>query len=114
MAQNEPCSIGCPWGDCMGWYVLLGALAAYGALNVLWAGLGWLLPGMRGCALVYMGMPDDGIRCRYRWLRGLGLIDCPLLAVTEEADSEEMEVCSREDLLSRLAWEAEKFGGTGT
>ena len=36
----------------MGWYVLLGTLAAYGALSALWAALGWLLPGLRGCALV--------------------------------------------------------------
>ena len=32
----------------MGWYVLLGTLAAYGALSALWAALGWLLPGLRG------------------------------------------------------------------
>lgn len=98
----------------MGWYVLLGALAAYGALSALWASLGWLLPGLRGCALVYMGTPGEGVRRRYRWLRGLGLMDCPLLAVTEQTQTEEMEVCSREKLLDRLAWEAERFGGAGT
>ena len=98
----------------MGWYVLVGALAAYGALSALWAGLGWLLPGLKGCAVVYMGRPGEGIRRRYRWLRGLGLIDCPFLAVTDGAQSEEMEVCGSETLLSRLAWEAERFGGTGT
>ena len=100
----------------MGWYVLLGALAAYGALSALWAMLGWLLPGVKGCALVHMGIPDEGIRCRYRWLRGLGLLDCPLIAVTREAwaAGRETEVCSREELVNRLAWEAERFGGTGT
>lgn len=99
----------------MGWYVLLGTLAAYGALSGLWALLGWLLPGVKGCALVYMGQPHEGIRCRYRWLRGLGLIDCPLIAVTErtEAAETEAEVCSREKLLSRLEWEAQRFGRTG-
>ena len=30
----------------MGLYVLIGFLSAYGALSVLWAALGWLLPGM--------------------------------------------------------------------
>ena len=98
----------------MGFYVLIGILAAYGALSVLWASLGWLLPGMKGCVLVYMGAPSEGIRRRYRWLRGLGLIDCPLLAVTEEAETEDIEVCGPENLLSRLAWGAERFGGTGT
>ena len=98
----------------MGWYVLLGFLAAYGALSALWAGLGWLLPGLRGCALVYMGRPCEGIRRRYRWLRGLGLLSCPLLAVTQDEETEEIEVCSRENLLDRLTWEAERFGGTGT
>ena len=98
----------------MGLYVLIGFLAAYGALSVLWAALGWLLPGMKGCVLVYLGRPGESICRRYRWLRGLGLMDCPLLAVTEEAETEEIEVCGPENLLSRLAWEAERFGGTGT
>ena len=98
----------------MVWYILLGTLAAYGALSAIWASLGWLLPGLRGFALVYMGTPEEGVCRRYRWLRGLGLISCPFLAVTENERSEEIEVCGREDLLDRLAWEAEQFGGTGT
>ena len=53
----------------MGFFVLIGFLAAYGALSVLWAGLGWLLPGMKGCAVVYMGTPNEGVCRRYRWLR---------------------------------------------
>ena len=98
----------------MGFFVLIGFLAAYGAVSVLWAGLGWLLPGLRGCALVYMGTPEEGVCRRYRWLRGLGLISCPFLAVTENERSEEIEVCGREELMERLDWEAERFGGTGT
>ena len=98
----------------MGFFVLLGFLAAYGALSALWAGLGWLLPGMKGCAVVYMGAPGEGIRRRYRWLRGLGLIDCPFIAVEGSEETEEVEVWGRDQLLDRLAWEAERFGGTGT
>ena len=98
----------------MGWYILLGFLSAYGALSALWAGLGWLLPGLKGCAVVYMGRPNEGICRRYRWLRGLGLFSCPLIAVTEGEETEEMEVCGRDNLLDRLKWEAERFGGTGT
>ena len=94
--------------------ILMGTLAAYGALSALWAALGWLLPGLRGCALVYAGTPEEGICRRYRWLRGLGLFSCPLIAVTEGEATEEIEVCSREELLARLTWEAERFGGTGT
>ena len=97
----------------MGWYILLGFLSAYGALSVLWASLGWLLPGLRGCALVCMGLPEEGVRRRYRWLRGLGLLECPFLAVTEE-ETEETEACSADQLLARLTREAERFGGTGT
>ena len=98
----------------MGFFILIGFLAAYGALSVLWAGLGWLLPGMKGCAVVYMGTPNEGVCRRYRWLRGLGLFSCPLIAVAEGEATEEIEVCSREELLARLTWEAERFGGTGT
>ena len=97
----------------MGWYVLLGALAAYGALSALWAVFGWLLPGLRGCVLVCIGLPEEGARRRYRWLRGLGLLECPFLAVTEE-ETEETEACSADQLLARLTREAERFGGTGT
>ena len=46
--------------------ILMGTLAAYGALSALWAALGWLLPGRRGCALVYAGTPEEGICRRYR------------------------------------------------
>ena len=98
----------------MGWYVLLGFLAAYGALSALWAGLGWLLPGLQGSALVYMGTPAEGIRRRYRWLRGLGLMNCPFLAVTEDGQTDDTESCGREELIARLTREAERFGGTGT
>ena len=97
----------------MGWYILLGFLSAYGALSVLWASLGWLLPGLRGCAVVYMGTPGEGMRRRWRWLRGLGLVNCPFLAVTKE-QTEDMEVCGREELIARLMREAERVGGTGT
>ena len=97
----------------MGWYILVGTLASYGALSALWAAFGWLLPGLRGCALVYIGAPSEGVRRRYRWLRGLGLINCPFLAVTQQPETEDTEVCSREELLTRLEWEAERFGGTG-
>ena len=100
----------------MVWYVLLGALAAFGALSILWATLGWLLPDGKGCALVCVGQPDIGVLSRWKWLRSLGLLRCPLVAVTEKkalyVDSE-IEQCSRADLLSRLEMERNRIHGTG-
>lgn len=91
-------------------------LAAAGVLSMLWAILGWLLPGAEGCVLVCIGLPNDGIRSRYRWLHGMGLLNCPLVAVAEDESvvGTETEICSREDLFARLEWEREQFDGTGT
>lgn len=97
-----------------GWFVL-GTLAAFGLLSVLWALLGWLLPGDRGCALVCWGIPDEGTLARLGWLRSLGLLHCPLLVVAEEGQAipPGTEICSGEALLSRLEWERNRFHGTG-
>lgn len=99
----------------MGWYILLGTLAAYGALSALWAVLGWLLPGAEGCALVCVGLPGEGLRRRYRWLYGMGLLKCPLIALCPEPvpEEKETEICSRDTLIARLEWEADRFHGTG-
>ena len=103
--KTHPAEIQYHRGEGMGWYILLGFLSAYGALSVLWASLGWLLPGLRGCAVVYMGTPGEGMRRRWRWLRGLGLVNCPFLAVTKE-QTEDMEVCGQEELIARLPFVA--------
>lgn len=99
----------------MAGYVILGTLAAFGLLSVLWALLGWLLPGGKGCALVCYGLPDEEILTRFRWLRSTGLLNCPLLVVAQDPGSfrEETEICSGEELLSRLEWERNRFNGTG-
>jgi len=98
----------------MAGYVLVGALAAFGLLSVLWAVLGWLLPDGKGMVLVCAGVPQEGILSRFRWLRGMGFLRCPLVAVTEEpveGHSRDYELCSREALLDRL--EQEHCHGTG-
>ena len=101
----------------MAGFILLGALAAFGLLSVLWACLGWLLPGGRGCVMVCLGMPDEGIVSRYKWLRGLGLFACPLLIVAEDAGAwqqiDGIELCEPEALLSRLELERKQIDGTG-
>ena len=95
------------------WHVIIGALAAYGLLGVLWALFGWLLPGGRGCAVCCFGMPDEGILWRYRWIQAMGLWQIPLLVIPEDdrTDEIQMELCGRENLISRL--EQERKHGTG-
>lgn len=98
------------------WYVILGMLASYGLLCALWALFGWILPDGEGCALCCVGMPEEGTLRRYRWLKNMGLLKVPLLVIAEEAQPvwEETEICSREELLSRLERERKKADGTGT
>lgn len=100
----------------MAGYFVIGVLAAVGCLSILWALLGWLLPDGRGCVLVCYGAPDPGICSRYRWLRGTGLLGCPLVAVDapREAAWEDMELCAGEELILRLKWERNQDYGTGT
>ena len=95
-------------------YVILGMLAAFGAYCAAWALFGWLLPGLRGCALVCWGRPQEEVLAGYRWLKSAGLVCCPLLIVAETAeDDRDMEICSGETLLSRLEMERKRFDGTG-
>lgn len=99
----------------MAGYGILILLAAFGLLSSLWAVLGWLLPGGRGMAMVCLGAPDEGMVSRYRWLRGLGLLRCPLL-VTEGGTwrhIDGMEICGPEELLHRLELERKQIDGTG-
>lgn len=100
----------------MVWYFLLATLAAIGLLSILWVFLGWLLPAGKGCALVCVGQPDIGVLSRWKWLQGMGLLKCPLIAVTETealyVDSE-IEQISREALLARLETERDQFDRTG-
>lgn len=94
--------------------VFLGAMAAFGVLSLLWAVLGWLLPGGKGGAVVCFGVPDTGLRIRVGWLRSLGLLQLPLIAVTEEMPPEgTTEYCSPGQLCARLEQERKYFHGTG-
>ena len=64
----------------MGWYVLLGSLAAFGMLCALWTLLGWMLPRGDGVLVVparHGRLPE--LR-GYLWLRSLGLLRCRLAA----------------------------------
>ncbi len=83
-AQKYSGGISYPEVEWMGWYLLVGALAAFGSLCALWALLGWLLPGGRGLTAVCFCGPGLGqlpaLR-RWCWLRDLGLIRGKLLIV---------------------------------
>lgn len=98
----------------MAGYIVIGTLAAFGALCLGWLLLGWLLPFGEGCAVVCFGRPDEGSLSRFRWLRNTGLLVCPMLAVDAPEQPEQgfVEYCSGEQLLLRL--ELERNHGTGT
>ena len=96
--------------------ILFGCLAFWGAVNVIWTVLGWLLP-KAPTMLLYL-CPDnrhpDGAIARYCWLRSLGLLHGPLVIVggCRRAEQEMLagtypgvEFCSPEDLPSRLELE---------
>ena len=91
---------------------IFAALAAWGLLSGLWAILGWLLPSGQGCVMVCYGEPDIGIISRWKWLTGLGLLRCPLIAVAA-GQTEETEISTGEELLCRLEMERNRFHGTG-
>lgn len=94
-------------------YVVIGALAAFGLMCVMWIGSGLFLPRICAGAAVLAGPLDreamDTAR-RWIWLREMGLLYSPLLAVKGTLTEVEenwlychgFEICSREEVLSRL------------
>lgn len=99
----------------MAGYVIVGTLAAMGLFCLVWAMICWLLPGGEGCAVVCYGPPRMEIFAVFKWLKGLGILNCPLIAVTEEryCHIDETESCSPEALLPRLIEERNRLDGTG-
>lgn len=100
----------------MAGYICFGALAAFGLLSVLWVLFGWLLPGSGEGWILFPGKPGKlHFVTRYLWLKGLGLVSCPLilmdLGLTEQErqwlSSKEIEIYSRDEVLSRLGIGAE-------
>ena len=94
--------------------MILGTLAAFGLFCAAWTLFGWLLPGLKGWALVCKGNPCEETFCRIKWLKAMGLLNCPLLIVAETGEfNPDVEICSGENLLSRLEMERNRFDGTG-
>ena len=99
----------------MAGYWLFGILAALGLLSVLWALFGFLLPAGQGSAVVYFGEPKIEDLAVFKWLKSLGILRCPLIAITEAHchHLEDIEICSPEALIPRLMEERKRFDGTG-
>lgn len=104
-------------------WIILTVLAAFGALCAMWALFGFLLPGQRGGAMVCVCRGDhreEQIIRHYGWLRDLGLFRAPLLLVdggmTEEEQArllkcrQGIEICTMEELSSRLEQERNRLG----
>ena len=97
--------------------VFLCILAGIGLMSILWSVFGILLPDIPGAVLLCAGIPQDVYLLRYRWLRSLGLLGCPLVMVTEEMPvviPEDTERISREEIITRLEQEWKNCHGTGT
>lgn len=108
----------------MAGYICVGMLAAFGALCALWCLFGWLLTGCRGGVLIYRGGSETDERFfvrRYLWLRGMGLLNCPLVLVAREPEEPERRwlerqgiiLCGPAELSARLGIGAEEIDGTG-
>ena len=97
----------------MAGYVIMGALAAFGLICVIWIGCGFFLPDCRGGIAVLSG-PLEGKSLvtarRWIWLREMGLLYSPLVVLEETVTDAErewlcchgFEICSRNALMQRL------------
>lgn len=100
----------------MAGYFLLAVLAAFGVLSVLWALFGWLLPVCREGWLLYPGRTGKlPFVYLYLWLRGMGLVKCPLILADfglgekerERLREKGIEIYSLKELPERLGIGAE-------
>ena len=104
----------------MAMWILVGMLAAFGALCVLWVLFGFLLPVQHGMVTVCLcrgqGQEEHLIR-RHRWLRDMGLTHSPLILIDGGLSEEErgrmarqgITICDLAELSARLEQEREKL-----
>lgn len=78
----------------MVWYFLIGTLAAFGFLSILWILYGCLLGSARGGVLVCLcnGSRETELLLRYSQLRGAGLLRCPLIFVDSTLTDREQQI----------------------
>ncbi len=98
------------------WQLLLSVFAAFGLVCALWAMFGFLLPVCREGWLLYPGRTGKLTFVQvYLWLRGMGLLRCPLiladlgLSETERKclENQGIEIYSPAELPQRLTIGAE-------
>lgn len=68
----------------MAWLLCIAVMASFGAMSILWAIFGWMLPGGAGGIIICFGEPgasETGFVRRYLFLRDLGLLNCPMILV---------------------------------
>lgn len=81
----------------MVWYFIVGALAAFGLLCILWILYGCLLGKARGGVLVCLcdGSREADLVLRYSQLRSIGLLRCPLVLLDSKLTQREQEILRR-------------------
>lgn len=107
----------------MAWMIVLGLLAAWGLLYVIWFLFGWLVSEKLSATTVVFRRNDqfaDGIILRWRWLRSMGLLCGKLIVVGQTiSDTErkilrdhypDVEFCSMEALPALLELERNHLG----
>ena len=110
----------------MAWAICIAVMAAFGALSMLWAFFGWMLPGSGEGLMLCRGtpgLPESGFIRRYLFLRDLGLIGSPLIIVDQGlADAERhwlqnrrcgIELLSPAEFAEWLELERNQIDGTG-
>ena len=107
----------------MATWIVLGVLAAFGALCALWTLLGLLLPIQHGAVTVCLcrgAGVDEYLLRRHRWLRDMGLIRDPLILLDDGLTETEKKrltqqgliICDMAELSARLEQEREKLDRT--
>ena len=104
-------------------YIIWGALALLGLFCALWGAFGWWFGCGKGGAMVCLcsgGQPETAQIIRYSWLRGMGLVRCPLLLVDSDLSQKEqqllckrypgIEFCGLAELPARLELERKRLG----
>ena len=101
----------------MAWYFVVGALAAFGLVCILWILDGCLLGRTKGGVLVCLcdGYREEALLLRYSQLRSAGLLHCPLILANSHLSPREQEIlqrrhpgvefCTMEQLPQRLEME---------
>ncbi len=88
-------------------YVVIGTLAAFGLVCLVWLMCGWMLP-KEGGVLIYAGSDNLIAARRYLWLKEMGFTVTPLWILDAQGpdrewlQAREIEVYSREEAVARL------------